>query len=283
MKKNIESAIREVFAYFAFFSYAPTVKELHMFLKQELPKSQLKEVLTQLSKKKKVKKVIRGRYTLGEYSISEENIKSKLRNSNSKFQIARRYSSILGIFPFIKLVGISGSVAMLNALENDDVDIFLITKRNRLWTGRFVAVMIAKLMGLHRGFGDKNTKDKVCLNLFFEETELLLPRKKRSEYGAHELLQMKPLVNKGDIYTKLLDVNKWVFDIFPNARLGEQTATYGREKGDNDLLENFLKKIQLRLMNKHKTTELITDYQLWFHPEDFQKKLKKNSLRSAKG
>ena len=42
-----------------------------------------------------------------------------------------------------------------------------------------------------------------------------------------------------------------------------------------DDLESKLKKLQLQLINKHKTTELITDSQLWFHPDDFEKKLTK--------
>ena len=36
--------------------------------------------------------------------------------------------------------------------------------------------------------------NKVCLNLFFDESDLAVPKFKRSEYVAHEVLQMKPLV-----------------------------------------------------------------------------------------
>ena len=41
-----------------------------------------------------------------------------------------------------------------------------------------------------------------------------------------------------------------------------------------DKVESVLKKLQLFSINKHKTSELITDSQLWFHPEDFEKKIK---------
>ncbi|MCS6956816.1 MAG: hypothetical protein NZM02_03175, partial [Patescibacteria group bacterium] len=41
-----------------------------------------------------------------------------------------------------------------------------------------------------------------------------------------------------------------------------------------DWVENLLKKFQLSLINKHRTSEIITDSQLWFHPVDFEKKIR---------
>ena len=73
---------------------------------------------------------------------------------------------------------------------------------------------------------------------------------------------------------------KWVFKLFPNARIPiipkkSQVAAMNPAPRNNfgDWLEKILKKFQLRLINKHKTTELITDTQLWFHPEDFGEKM----------
>lgn len=41
-----------------------------------------------------------------------------------------------------------------------------------------------------------------------------------------------------------------------------------------ELLERLLKALQLFFIKKHKTTEIITDAQLWFFPDDFEKKMK---------
>ena len=40
-----------------------------------------------------------------------------------------------------------------------------------------------------------------------------------------------------------------------------------------DSFEFVLKYFQVALIRKHRTTEVITDTQLWFHPEDFEKKI----------
>ena len=120
-------------------------------------------------------------------------------------------------------------------------------------------------------------KDKVCLNLFFDESNLKIPKYKQTEYVAHEVLQMKPFIQKGDIYMRFIDTNRWVFDIFPNAekdfhRHPRESATDPR-KSIVDTIELILKNLQLLLIKRHKTTEIITDSQLWFHPEDFGEKV----------
>ncbi len=38
-------------------------------------------------------------------------------------------------------------------------------------------------------------------------------------------------------------------------------------------MEKILKGLQLYFINRHKTSEIILDTQLWFHPDDFGKKI----------
>jgi hypothetical protein len=42
--------------------------------------------------------------------------------------------------------------------------------------------------------------------------------------------------------------------------------------------ELVLKTLQLSYINRHRTTEIITDTQLWFFPRDFEKKLRKEKV-----
>lgn len=225
-----------------------------------------------------------------------ELVKKKWQISKEKIRKIELYIKLLSLFPQIKLVGLSGSVAMMNANMNDDIDLFVITAKNRLFTGRFIAVALAQLLGLKRPRVNNEIKDKVCLNLFFDETNLQVPKNKRTEYVAHEILQMKPLINKDKIYERFLDANSWVLKIFPNAscmsfraqprnpfltvyRKGSLRAAYNLGRDDNffirieDYLEQLFKKIQLFFISRHKTNEIITDSQLWFHPVDFGKKI----------
>lgn len=295
----MEKQLASVFDYFAIFDYFPSFEEVYTFFPKKISKKRLKTVY-------EAKK-----YTVGEYS------KNKLKIQNSKFKISkeklsnwrfRAYVKLVSLFPQIKLVGLSGSVAMMNARESDDIDLFIITAKNRLFTARFIALIFAQLLGLRRqrqtekldivlsnhqaliadhSTKDK-TKDKVCLNLFFDGGNLRIPKSKQTLFVGHEVLQMKPLVSKDFTYEKFLSANRWVYSFFPNAK-GSSKIKIRKLRQSNDcailkrvfdLVEAVLKRIQLSIIYSHKTTEIITNTQLWFHPDDYGKRFKVN--KSAK-
>jgi hypothetical protein len=190
---------------------------------------------------------------------------------------------------------------MQNAKVDDDIDLFIITAKNRLWTARLVAVFLSIVLGLKRPRGVKRAPNRICLNLFFDLADLAVPKQKRSEFVAHEVLQMKPLVDKDNTYILFLQVNRWVYRFFPNGemlslKLKVITRSVIPPRGKSsklnlkiknlkfssffnfisDFFELIFKKIQFYLIKKHRTNELITDTQLWFHPEDFEKHLTSN-------
>jgi len=313
----MENEVLKTIRYFSFFDYPPTFEEVYTFLGKKATKKKVEKVLKNLERQKKIKKLKNlnnvTRYTLyvthkdtvGEYSIKKSKVKSqksKVWKYNQKYLFSqeklqnwrfRAYVKILSFFPQIKLVGLSGSISMINAKKGDDIDLFIITAKNRLFTGRFLAIILAKILSIHRSYNKRYTlhvtcyTNTVCLNLFFDESDLVVPEFKRSEYVAHEVLQMKPIVNKDNIYKRFLKANSWVFKIFPNAqtvlKLKIENLKFNENfklkiKNFGDWLENLLKKLQLYMINKHRTTEIITDTQLWFHPDDFEKKIKFNSL-----
>ena len=136
---------------------------------------------------------------------------------------------------------------------------------------------------------NNKVRDKICLNLFFDESNLKVPKFKQTEFVGHEVLQMKPVIAKSNIYERFLEANEWVFKLFPNAFPVIPAFTLSSIEGEagiqtkitifniSDKIEQLLKKFQLRLINKHKTTEIITPTQLWFHPDDFEKKINTGS------
>jgi hypothetical protein len=84
-------------------------------------------------------------YTVGEYCIKKSKVnppaggqKSKVWKYNQKYLFSqeklqnwrvRLYLKILSFFPQIKLIGLSGSLAMMNADKDDDIDLFIITAK----------------------------------------------------------------------------------------------------------------------------------------------------------
>lgn len=301
--------ILKTIRYFDFFNYLPTVEEIYKFLGKKVTKRIFLDKLEKMVKRGLVIKHInstssrytglRGaQYTVGGHGIKQVKSYSKRQQiSQEKIKKIQFYVRILSFFPQIKLIGLSGAVAMMNAKEDDDIDLFIITARNRLFAGRFIALLIAQATGIRRKrvtYTQRpsriGSRDKVCLNLFFDESNLEVPDFKKNEYVAHEILQMKPLINKDQVYERFLEANRWVFEKFPNAlndyrRLLADFHGYPRKSVINpckslfNLIEVVLKKFQLFFIHRHQTTEIITSSQLWFHPEDFELKIHKLTLK----
>lgn len=284
--KTIEKNVILTIHYFTFFKYTPNFEEIHKFHPQKTTKKALQNALNQL--------ISQGRIVAGEGCLGIKTYTPRGYNklfvenakraviSSQKIKSIDRYCELLKKFSQIKFIGISGSVGVLNAKQADDIDIFVITSQNRLWTGRFISLIIASLLGRRRKRAESHVNDKICLNLFFQENNLKISGQKRSYFVAHEVLQMKPSVDKAQTFRRFLKANSWVFDYYPNAsphvpRL--QQSSYSprnrKETGIGNLVEALLKKCQLFLINRHKTKELILPGQLWFFPDDYEPKVRK--------
>ncbi|MFZ6034590.1 MAG: hypothetical protein ACOYUB_00345 [Patescibacteria group bacterium] len=276
----MEKDIRSVVKYFSIFDYPPDFDEIYTFFPKKTPRKAVKTAILKMERHKKIKVIVGGtRYTVGEYGMQGNNFNLSQRNAISKRKLNdwrfRAYKWLISHLPQIKLIGLSGSISMMNAKRNDDIDLFIITARKRLYTGRFLSLMVGQVLGLRRKYGEEEAKSKICLNLFFDEGSLKVPKKKQTLFVGHEVLQMRPVTNKDDAYARFLRANSWVYGIFPNAfRLipkAQSNSTNTNVIGD--WVEAVLKYLQLALINSHKTTETITDGQLWFHPDDFEKKI----------
>ena len=58
--------------------------------------------------------------------------------------------------------------------------------------------------------------DKICLNLWLDETALSLPRNQRNLYTAHEVVQVKPILDRDYTYLKFIIANLWLKNYLPN-------------------------------------------------------------------
>lgn len=134
----------------------------------------------------------------------------KRRNwSQSKLKIAQKAANWLKIIPTIKMVAVTGALAMENSNENDDIDLLIITSKNRLWLTRFLTVILLELVAKRRHPTDKEVKDKICLNMFLDEGHLEVPKKEQDLFSAHEVYQLKPILDKNGTYQKFLKANLW--------------------------------------------------------------------------
>jgi hypothetical protein len=128
-----------------------------------------------------------------------------------KIKKAKKLAKLIEInFKDILFLGISGSVASGHPKKNDDIDIFLITKKNKLWITRFkLRWFIFKNKIPHRKYGQREKGNEFCFNLWLDETSLNLPKDKQNLKNAVDLVLLKPLINKQKIYERFIRENSW--------------------------------------------------------------------------
>lgn len=223
-----------------------------------------------------------------------DKLEDRARWSVKKINIAQRMARILRFIPTIRLIGVTGGLAMYNAEKDDDIDIFCIVASGTLWISRFLAVAFMEAFGRRRRPADVRVKDKICLNMFMSESALCVPAQEQDLYTAHEVLQMRVLWERGGVYRAFLRANGWVRNFLPNAwKKSSQFMVHGSQKKFKKKLfkkilrvllltinyllitvEPIAKFAQLWYMQKHRTTEVITDAIIRFHPEDARRRVR---------
>lgn len=119
---------------------------------------------------------------------------------------ARRWASVIGWLPFVRMVAVTGALALDNAPAGDDIDFLIVTAPGRVWLARGLAVLAVR--------GARLTGVGLCPNYVLAETALAQSR--RDLYVAHDLAQMVPLVGHA-VYAAMRRANDWTEAHLPNA------------------------------------------------------------------
>lgn len=128
------------------------------------------------------------------------------------WSVAKSYGARIGRLPFVRLVGVTGALAMNNARPGDDIDLFILAQPGRLWLCRLLVLGVVKLAA-RRGY-------VLCPNFLLSTDHLWLSE--RNLFTAHEVVQMVPF-ERNHWYRAFIEANGWVADFLPNAFAG-QTA-----------------------------------------------------------
>jgi len=106
--------------------------------------------------------------------------------------------------PFVRLVALSGSLAHLNASEDADLDLFVITSPGRVWTVTVATLLVARLRGWRK---------RLCLNYVISERALWIAP--ADLFSANQIVHLQP-IRGGDAYQRFLEANHFVERFYPN-------------------------------------------------------------------
>ena len=135
--------------------------------------------------------------------------RERVAASADLWPVAKRYGARIARLPFVRLVGVTGALAMNNARPDDDIDLFILAQPGRLWLCRLLVLGMVKLAA-RRGY-------VLCPNFLLSTGHLRLSE--RNLFTAHEVVQMVPL-ERNHWYRAFIEANSWVADFLPNAFAG---------------------------------------------------------------
>jgi len=123
--------------------------------------------------------------------------------------------------------------------------------------------------------------------MFMEESNMEFDNK--NLYIAHEMMQMKILEDKANIYNKMLMSNNWVERFLPNStrrvfsRKFEETIKKNQKESSGLYFINYIFFIlQFIYMSKKITREKVALRRAFFHPNDYSELILKEHKKRKK-
>jgi len=119
---------------------------------------------------------------------------------------AYKKSKLMGAFPFVRAVMLSGSISKGYVSNDADIDYFIITKPGRLWLARTMLIAYKKLFLF-------NSYKYFCVNYFIDTSHVAI--QERNLFTAMELSTLLPTYG-AQHYGPFIDENKWSKKFLPN-------------------------------------------------------------------
>lgn len=200
-----KESILKTLAYFDIFHYPLTKDEILQFLDREAEPGVFDMWLESLTEQK----LIFNHSDL--YSIQNNPLLAHRRRvgnlrAEKLLEKAHRIGRFLYKFPYVRAIGVSGSLSKNFADERSDIDFFIITRSNRLWIARTFMHMFKKLTFL------TGRQHLYCMNYYLDEQAL--PLDDKNIFTAIELKTLLP-VSGEDNMTRFFAANPWAMQWLP--------------------------------------------------------------------
>ncbi len=272
-EKACDKAILKTLAYSSVFNYPMSKFQIYKYLitKNKFSHEFFEKSLKRLVKMGHIKSKDSKYYLPGMRPVSW-NLRDKY--SRDLMEENKIVFKLLKKIPWIKMLAVTGSVASNNAVKEDDIDVFIVAQKNRMWITRFFVYLILQSVNKY-AFGENN-KTKLCCNIFVDEENLEWDKKDKALYIAYEIASMHPIIDRDYTYFRFINKNKWIGDHFANFIMEEKIDKVSEQtigSGLIDIFENLARKLQLNYMKNKKTSEVTTKTLIHFNKHDHSQKI----------
>ncbi|MDP3993933.1 MAG: hypothetical protein U1C57_03205 [Candidatus Doudnabacteria bacterium] len=218
---TLAQSIHKTLAFFDAQDFPLTLPEIRNYLVKEpsgLAGSSLSEIkkvldtqLSNLAARKTGLYFLAGRQELVERRLANYRISLK------RFIKIRRYLRPLRYFPYLRAVAVSGSQALSHGEQASDIDLFVITSKDRIWLARALVSFYFQILGQRRH--GKHISDRFCLNHYVCEGHELA--EDRNLYTAVEYASLIPVLGREQL-EEFWRGNSWIGKFLHNPRFQKQ-------------------------------------------------------------
>jgi hypothetical protein len=216
MSDQVYKYILATISYYDILDYPLTSFEIWKYLipwvgeretENKKEKVSLREIIKELEteKSKKYLEEYRGFYFLrGRKHLVEDRLERN-KISEEKYKIAKKVAWVTRFVPYVRMIAVTGRVAMKNAEKKSDIDFLVILEKGKIFTGRTLVTLLIQLLGKRR-YGAK-IKNRICLNYFISADQLEISQK--DLFSSSEYSFITPLFGK-EIFQNFQKSNSWI-------------------------------------------------------------------------
>jgi len=240
---SIKTAVIKTLAYFEIYDIPLKKEEIFIFLfNKKTSKDELNIALGELVAIGKIK------FESGYYFLFNNHINKRLEKINTSrilWEKAQKICTKLSKLPFVKMIGVCHGLALDNATQKSDIDLFIITSAKRIYFSRIILWLYLTIIG------QKETRTKkyarFSLGFIIDENSLDLTDftiKPVDPLYIYMLANLTPIYDD-NIYETFVNKNKYLLKNLPNFTIERRNKIYCNKllEKSNSLFKSFVEYI----------------------------------------